>query len=566
MPVPVIRTLDTLRKLIVLCQFVLMAGVAAAALLFCARQAEGYVNGGALRQQVWDWLIFPSFFVSCVFGTLVGRLILGRLARVSKAFRLSSWYHPAYMFRDWLLLSIAVAALYWLAFQKISSVEESFRAAGHSTILAWYKTRGALCFGVAALLIVLMDRMGLVQPRTLTPRGRGAIVAVPLIAALTIAPALFIHRYLGPAMRETPDLRSALLMSYSLIAASLIAYAVFFLAALFFNSRRPPIRRPIEVRMAIAGTKGVGKTVFLTRAYSGLRNFRVGSLSLDQTDQSRTVLSPIIRRMEANREWPPGSVNAADIPFVVRELSRPAIQFNWIDVPGGVFEDPDDLDHDPVPPPAFAPVAPADPLAGGLSLGALRSLAKAKGWEWSEARQAFEEQLRYANAVVMLFNAEDLKDLQSLDQYRLYDRYRQVVDDYFRLVEQTPREDDHTVVAIIVSQIDRVKSPLVRRRIRAMMKTLTDYWIDMARDRGFRRPTVRVFLSSAVSNAVLVNGVSRLPDRVDDLKSENCTEPLLWIAAKAIRAQAIVFDDAKGFFVGRTHIHQLAIKLEDASQ
>lgn len=574
----VIKTLDALRRMIVGCQYLSLLSITALILLGFARAAEATFDplSRQVPQRAWDILVFPSAFLGCVFGTVVGRFLIGRMGRRARSFRLSRWYHPAFMFRDWFVISLLITGLYLALYHGLPSF---FPQLGQpqTQLFGWFAIRGSMLLASALVVLIFTDRfrrLPLVQPETILPRGGAQVLALPLIGLLMVGSTVFLGRGLVAFVRGLPDLQGPMAAAAALLGVALTMYAILFALAWVLNQRRPRLRLPIDVRLAMVGTKKVGKTVFLARSYAGLANYKAGKFSIGPTEECRRWINPLNRGMEQGivdvergsavpeRVWPPGTVNASNIPFAVKERGSPALQFNWIDVPGGIFENYDDAEYldqhlDGGPPPWPSHLTP---------FGAAGVAVSPNEQKFAAEREQFREQLKEANAVVMLFSAEHLGRVGSLEEYPLFKHYEQVVIDFYDLVEDSDREDDYVTVAIIVAQIDLIPDRSARRNIREMMQPLVEHWTEVAQKRGCRRPEVRVFLSSAVSNAVVTPLGPRLPDVQVPLLSENCVEPILWIAAKVLRSQAVIFDDAMGFFVGQSDIHRLAIKLEDAAQ
>ncbi|HEY3781257.1 MAG TPA: hypothetical protein VGL56_09255 [Fimbriimonadaceae bacterium] len=527
---PFSRQLDVLRKWIVFAQWALLiTALPFGMLLFVRRGAEMVAQYHAKDQdiptQYWSLMIWPAAFLGGIIAIVMGRVILAYIAQI----RLKRWYHPAFMVRDWIVASAAMSLIYeGLIFAaKTAHIPHFGEQAGTLQLEFQYRFPLQLVAGIAGVMLV--TRIGnIVSPGTILPLRSNRMGPPVLYGILIVASNQLVGSLLSWVAKQQLDDRWVVISGTCFIF-SVLFYVFISILTLGVSATIPKAGLPVESYLAMVGPPQVGKTVFMYRAYKTLMNFTLGHMDLTGTPASTRFMKQMDEEMEDRRRWPQASVELATIPFLLREGIIKTVDFNWLDLPGGVFTRDES--------------------------------------EVEDLLRPFEEQLSKANTLVLMFSAWDLKGLKSLDGYAYYAIYRRQVVKFYEGVQESGRPSDQLSIAIIVAQAARVDMQ-TRFRLRPMMKPLVEHCEFIASQAGAGKPDVRVFISSAVVNAKNDDrGEPVLPAKPEPIISDNCAEPILWLASRVLRQNAAVLEHATSFFVsGCSRIQNLVVSLEDASR
>jgi len=287
-----------------------------------------------------------------------------------------------------------------------------------------------------------------------------------------------------------------------------------------------PTNAPIPATIALVGPSYAGKTVFLSRAYSLLRSVRGGFINLEPTPESNAYINRILDDLDKNRTWPPGSVQASDLPFSLKYGMNEMVRFMWLDLPGKVFTDPDD--------PAY-------------------TLQVAR----------FKQHLVNADAVAMIIDGEQLAQAvegggELLNQHI----YKEVAEVLHKRLKEVGEGARSVPLAVIITK-SCLASEASQRKFRAYVQDIINGWFLLAEQSGLgKRPAVKVFLSSAV---VTKRGQPNNPPLAPTpLMSEQCMEPVMWLASQIMRANMSLLDHAAGFH-GRADLPEYILQLESLS-
>jgi hypothetical protein len=466
-----------------------------------------------LPREFWWWLLFPSAFVSCGLAAVAGRLTIGRVAR------LSAWFHPTHALRDWALIALFFALLYALALGLEQNLLRLTPAANE--VSRWLTVRAPLILVFGSLAVWLLDRWKLITPHALLPltgrRSRWA-ATYGIWLVLLYLPVQWVLAGIAVSGAGMP----LLLLSLG--------------AALFFGLLYPPVTRkllqtadslgpsregPVPATIALVGPSNVGKTVFLTRAYSLLAQAVYGeAISLEPTRESSEILGPLIHTLEVEREWPPGTVKVAEIPFSLFYRLKEILRFKWIDLPGGVFTN--------------------------------------RG-QWLEEAEAFERQLVNCDAVAMLLDALDLEEALDKPNVPYRATYHGVARELYGRLQEVGEAARPIPLAIIVTKSCRAKAAARQLRSALPLRQLAGDWQTAAAAAHLQRPAVRIFVSTAVVNSP--NEPNQVPTGNHPILSEQTVEPVFWLAAQTMRANMGLLDLAAGFG-GRSELQEAIQRLE----
>lgn len=520
---------ETYRRWLYFCQWGM---VLATPLLMIAIAAivpiESHLSQGRQSRVFWWFLLVPTTYVSASLAIAVGHSLIRLWHKYTRnPIDLVPWFHPTHALRDWALIAIGCSPLY--GFILIRGQGLAFLGRPAEVTRDWMLYRAPLLFLSAFVVLFLLDRWRLVTRDAILPPV-GANKKLFYIVGYAFLMAVF-YLYVQNALanlamqRIGPDLFFAAL---TILLVSLLTYGVL---NLLFKSQIAKVgtarQGAVPATIALVGPSNAGKTIFLSRAYSLLQTVRGGMVNLDPTPESKQFITPILEELETKRVWPPGTVHVHDVPFSLYYGLEEMIRFKWLDLPGGVFINPNDPRYQ------------------------------------SQAAH-FEQHLINADAVAMILDAEDVA--QALGQHPGQDmiRHEQIYHDvakklYTRL-KGVGTGARPVPLAVIVTKSCRV-SKLTQFRIRQRLRSFETFWEKLAEQSGLPKPPIRIFLSSAVvTKSEDLHNV--LPPKTTPLVSEQCVEPVAWLAAQVMRSHMGVMDMK---FSGHSELQESICRMEGLS-
>lgn len=481
--------------------------------------ADVFVSGVGTADQpheFWSKLIPIVSALSMWLAVIVGHLILRIFGR-GKA-RVSSWFNATSALRDMsvvaLLVSICYTILFYLSTQvKLLSIDAT-------TPVQWWCYRAPFVMLACLIAFWLLIKQRWVSLDALFPPGKspsGYVILYGICDVVVYRGIQSISSRL--AVWGVPS--SAFAWASGLFIFFLMLYLVVIFILRVGNLRlKQEAKLPLPLSLAIVGPSNVGKTVFLTRAYSLLRGVvGKGFLSLDPSQESLDLIEPTRKILEDERKWPGGTVGVSTIPFKLTYGIKDLVTFNWMDLPGGAFTNPARY----------------------------------------EAESAiFYEHLVNCDALAMLIDACDLK--QSGDEVPFEHIYIDVARKLFQRLESVGKGARPVPLAIIVTKSCRVDKSVLKSA-RPKLERIAGFWQTLATQCGLKSPSVQIFYSSAVFTADAENN---LPPEGKPLYSRNCMEAVIWLAAQTLRSNVSVLDSVSGFH-GRSDLQKMVLHLETVS-
>lgn len=465
----------------------------------------------------WVWLLPINTFVATWLAIFAGHGTLRILGtRHPDLPKVVSWFHPNHGLRDVAVLSVMIGVLYG-AIVRIAG--DSWLGLPATTSMDWLSRRAPAMSLATFVALLLADRLGIITRGALLPSYTWRPPYV-LVYCLWM-----IIGYL-PTQKLTVELAMAqhnpawLILSLSAFATFFCAYIV---VEIVLRAKAHTLGRvqplPVRSTIALVGPSGAGKTVFLARAYSLLRSTVYGCMmTLGPSQESMETIEPIIRQIEETREWASITVDASVIPFSLDYGLKQLVHFSWMDLPGGVFTGPG---------------------------------------KRPELADLFYEHLVNCDAVVMMVDARDLDAALSRPSILHEEIYLDVARRLYARLEQVGKGGRSIPLAVIVTQCCRVPS-LDRNRCIRRLRRMVDYWRGLSQQCGLGAPSTRIFFTSAV---VTRDDNNKIPDEKYPLFSEQCREPVLWLAAQTVRANISLLDLANGFH-GRSELQETVMRLE----
>jgi len=428
------------------------------------------------------------------------------------------WFHPTHALRDGAVIALLSSPVYGLLlyFGKdlplIGVPQESVRG--------WLLLRAPVVFCTMFAALKSATYMKWVTPETLVPPVANDNAYIAWYGLLLVACYLPISNWFARFAWEQPGL--GLLTAATTVAV--VAFIVYLALRIYIQIQAAKLggahKGPIPSTIAIVGPSNTGKTVFFCRAYSLLQATRRGMVNLNPTPQSLSAISSHIDILENKREWPPPTVQADEVPFSLYHGLKEMIQFNWLDLPGGVFNQPN---------------AP----------------------QFQAQAQKFNQHLINSDAVAMLIDANDL--VKGLNGSMPYEQiYQEVTRQLYSRLQQVGQGARPVPLAIIVTQCCRVE-PREVLLFPARLENLANLWQNLSVQVGLPRPPVKIFLSSAVVNNRGKNNA--VPAQPSPLRSQNCMEPVIWLAAQTTRLNMGLVDAVQGFS-GKSDLQLAVLRLE----
>lgn len=523
------RLLEVYRKWLSALQWGLVLSLPFLVLALCTLAPVRRDARGALPQEFWWILLVPSTFLASCIATCLGRTLIQVYDTVGKKrLRLLTWFHPTHMLRDWVAIAACLTIPYGVLLYLGQNVE-GFGAAGRQEG-AWWFTRAPLLVAAGMLSIQVLDRANWITRDTLVPQ-KGRFVYLLTYGVLLVGAA----RLLSSQLLRLALMKPA--MGWLMVPGAITAFCVLMsiVVVLAIRVRAQAIGKlrngPVPATIAMVGPSNVGKTVFLTRAYSLMSRGNYGKLvTLEQTKESKRALSHIVEKLERDREWPLGSVVASHIPFSLNYGIKEIIRFDWLDLPGAAFTHGDFEDY-------------------------------------ADFAEEFDRQLVNADAVAMLVDATDLSMASEIRNVgseggMLYGHiYFEVARKLYKRLEAAGTGTRPVPLAIIITKSCLVPT-LQRLKLRTLVQPLVEYWQSMASESNLKVPEVRVYLSSAV----ITQGKNDPPPPTGQLHAQECVEPVLWLASQVLRANIGLTDVSTGFWKGGSPLQETIIRLEASSR
>lgn len=471
-------------------------------------------------QAFWWWLLLPTVFMTAYASVMLGHMTLrGLFSVIRQTSRLLPWFNPAYMLRDAWAIAIISSPVYTLLLYYGQSIPHLIGAA--ESVNSWLAHRAWIILLINFLAILFLDRVRWINSDAILPHGSDRHRYILWYALISVASYLYIQHWLAALAMSQPG-PGLFLVALGLLLLCVTVYLVISVM-LRLSARRVGggQQGPIPATIALVGPSNAGKTVFLARAYSLLNTVRAGMLNLEPTAQSKQAIDPILKELEDARQWPPGTVKAADIPFGLFYGLDEIVRFHWLDLPGAVFTNIEDP-------------------------------------RYQAEITRFSQQLENADAVAMVVDAEDLAAALGKSSIRYEHIYYHVTKTLYTRLRNIGKAARPVPLAVIVTKSCLVE-PSKRLRLPAALRNLCDFWRNLAHQGGLSSPPVKIFLTSAVVTGR--QGGNSLPPQPEPLVSDHCVEAVLWLAAQTMRANLNVLDLASGFH-GRSDLQSSILRLE----
>lgn len=539
-----LKELELLRRCLTFFQWGIVFGLPTFAVLMLFRWAGAIpvdVNArGETSHPFSFWIIIDptTIFIACVLSSSASWLLLRGLSWLNpRYFRIYRWYQSSSMLKDWVFMAFVIAFLYRLCIRLIEMrVLPLVEKAG--TFSLFMSQRAPILLVGCLFALFLLYIMGLIQQNAILPeRGPGRMVAITLYPATLLVVFLLIRDRIVDYVLSTENLASNLIyLCLVVCATSIVMFGALTLLVQISAGRLPRFQLPIPVKIAMVAPSEVGKTVYMARAYKELENLStLSTISLVPTEESKQQLNPISNMLEGARaiprRWPDGSVTCSNAPFQLRDALGTMMEFEWMDPPGGAF--------------TYEELDPFDP----------------KYDNFKEEYETFRDHLAQADAMMMLFRADDLKRASDLGKYPHFSGYKKTVADlYDRMkADNTPRS---VPLCIVVTQCCKVSS-LDRLLFRGKLQDLVKLYKEYAVDNSLPSPPVKIYFTTAI----ITKGPNHdLPAWPTPLESENCVQSVAWLAARIMRSKVGLLDQARGFVTKpNSKFQQCITKIEDAT-
>ncbi len=483
----------------------------AAACLLAPREL---LEDGSLARSFWLWILPSTSFLAAMSSTVLGHGFLKQFTGM----RIVSWFHPRIALKDWFLIGCGFTILYLVSLYGAGRVVPGV-ALPADTVESWLMTRLPVLLFASFLTLIVLDRTRLISSETLIPRVRGRIPATVFYSLLLAGCYLGIQSVVAAlAASGIPTRWFALGVGSSLAALVLMITA---LGLIWLERPRlgTPRTGPMPVTLALVGPSAVGKTVFLTRAYHLLGRCAHDSISLTPSKESGVILGPHVQTIEQHRDWPPGTVSAADFILNLNIGFVPVVTFSWLELPGAAFTDPAN---------------------------------------YQAQASAFNRHLVNSDAVAMMVDGGDLVKAKQLGDVHYAHVYNSVTRDLYSRLATLGSAARPVPLAIIITKCCNLR-PVDVLRCRQLVQPIADYWQSLAAQAGIRVPPVRIFMSSAI---VTPQGRPKdIPRAPEPLRSVDCVEPLAWLAGQVMREGMTLLEVASGFF-GSTRIQEAIVRVE----
>jgi alpha-tubulin suppressor-like RCC1 family protein len=454
----------------------------------------------------WFWQIFPTCFFASLMAIIVGRWAINFLYRVilrRRAVSLVGWFHPTHLIRDAALIAIVVSTFPALIITVGRGVSLLTSARELET---WIITRAPIYFAISSIAFWLFGLVGQINRNALFPNTSFRYVWSIWYALLLVA----LYKVVQIPVIPLSQTR----IGYIPLLLSAAIFLIFWIIhQIKINDFRQKIKlvkdqlgaqTSIPATIALVGPSKAGKTVFLTRSYSLMQTVGSGLVTLGQTVESSATMGRLSNMLK-NREWPPGTVEAHEIPFQLNHKGIELIKFHWLDVPGGIFTNPNSRNQD-------------------------------------AALVRFKNQLGNCDALIMLIDALDLAKVNQDDFIPYQDIYQDQAQELFQKHKQLGNAARAIPLAIIITKacmVSKSQYPRMRRQV----QTFAIQWKEIASANGLKAAPVKVFFTSAIITAENQDN-SRPPV---ELKSENCIEPMIWVTSQIMRTHIGALDVLTGF-------------------
>lgn len=474
---------------------------------------------GEQPRNFWWWLLLPTTFVTSCLVLLLGHITIRLWQRAKNAsFALLPWFHATHALRDGAVIALLSSPVY--AFLLYFGKDLPLIGVPQGSVRGWLLWRAPLIFCTTFAALKAATYLKWVTPETLVPPINNQDSYISWYGLLLVGIYLPISSLFANLAVKQPGVG----ILTAAVALGLVATVVYLALLIYIRTQAAKLggahKGPIPSTIAIVGPSNTGKTVFFCRAYSLLQATRRGMVNLNPTPQSLSAISSHIDTLENKREWPPPTVQADEVPFSLYHGLKEMIQFNWLDLPGGVFNQPN---------------AP----------------------QFQSQAQKFNQHLINSDAVAMLIDANDL--VKGLNGAMPYEQiYQEVARQLYSRLQQVGQGARPVPLAIIVTQCCRVE-PNEVLRFPARLENLANLWQNLSVQVGLPRPPVKIFLSSAVIND---NGKNNaVPSQPSPLRSQNCMEPVIWLAAQTMRLNMGLVDAVQGFS-GKSDLQLAVLRLE----
>ena len=465
------------------------------------------------------WLLLPTTFLASCVALIVGQTTIRWYQQFTGEHAvLLPWFHPTHALRDCAFVALLSSPIY--AALIYFGRELPLIGTAQISVRGWLLWRAPIVFLATFAALKFLVNQKWTTPDTLVPPVAKTNLYIAWYGFLLVVLYLWINGFLSRWAFSRPG-AGILIAALVIGSIALVSYlAVRVLVRVQIDNFGALRKGPIPATIAIVGPSNTGKTVFFCRAYSLLGAVRRGMIGLNPTPQSMSAMATHIYELETRRKWPAPTVNADEVPFSLYHGLDEMIQFKWLDLPGGVFNQPN---------------AP----------------------QFQSQALHFDQHLINSDAVAMLIDANDLVAAANGPI-----QHEQIYQDVARRLHQRLKNVGvgarPVPLAIIVTQCCRVNSKDTLR-FQSRLANLSSFWQNLAMQCGLPRPPVRIFLSSAVVNS-LSDSSNGVPSK-GPLRSQNCMEPVIWLAAQTARMNMGLMDAVQGFD-GRSELQLAILRLE----
>ena len=523
------RVVDDYRRFLMIAHWGLVASVP---LFFFGLAAfapiSPFIPIGEQPRSFWLWLLLPTTFLTACLALMIGHTTIRWWQRLSSdSFLLLPWFHPTHALRDFTAVALLSSPIY--AALIYFGRELPLIGAAQETTRGWLLWRAPIVFLTTFVALKILTHFKLSTPDTLVPpvaveRQNRFIAWYGIVLALCY---LSVNKYLSQWAMSRPG-SGVLMVAVAIGSVALVCYLGLRILIRLQATKLGAVRSgPIPATIAIVGPSNTGKTVFFCRAYSLLQTVRRGMVNLSPTPQSLSAMSSHIDDLENRRKWPPPTVQPSEVPFSLYHGLDEMIQFKWLDLPGEVFNNPNAPQH-------------------------------------QVNAQHFDQHLINSDGVAMLIDANDLVAAMN-GPIKHEQIYLEIARRLHTRLQQIGPGARPVPLALIVTQCCRV-GPEDLLKLPRRLANLENLWQNLAMQCGLPRPPVKIFLSSAVVNdrSDPTNSVpSVYKERA--LRSRNCMEPVIWLAAQTARMNIGLMDDIMGLN-GHSELQLAILRLEALCQ